>query len=242
MRKGVFRREDDWIPDIADADVVVDYVFYKAASTRIALDAYSIVRTIDGEVGDAHGVDAAAGFASNRHSVPRIKMIVGNSDVRCGAQPSCFNGDAIVAGADVGVKDRNVARGGGIDAVRVASRGGGVDLDAPRREAVRLFNRDMKVGRVAQSDAIESEVVRLANNEHTSAVLLRVIDLGDVSEIPPRSCLTEERCTAAAVNSAVAHDRAMRRVIGDDKRFASVTVLIDDPATAGADVKVARIA
>jgi len=80
------------------------------------------------------------------------------------------------------------------------------------------------------------------NDEEARAVLLRVIDLRDVREIPPRGFLSEKCFTAAAIDGAVAHDRAMGGVVSDDERFASMAALIHDSATAWRDVVVARIA
>ncbi len=98
------------------------------------------------------------------------------------------------------------------------------------------------MGVIAQSDAIEDEVVRVAHDENAGAVLLHVVDLGEVSEVPPGVLHSKERFAAAAVDGAVAHDRAPWRMVCEDKGFASMAAPIDDPAAAGGHVVVPWIA
>src|SRR5580658_2794612 len=74
-------REDDGIPDIANANIFVDDIMHRATTAGVALDAYPVVGSIDGEVGDAHRADSAYGFAADGHSVPGVEMIVRNGNV-----------------------------------------------------------------------------------------------------------------------------------------------------------------
>ena len=78
----VMRREQNGIPDVANADVFIDNVVDKAASAGVALDADSVVGAVNRQIEDAHRVYSPAGFAADRHAVPGVEMIVRDGDVR----------------------------------------------------------------------------------------------------------------------------------------------------------------
>jgi hypothetical protein len=143
---------------------------------------------------------------------------------------------------NVAIGDGDVARRAGIDAIGVARGFGSHDFDTPGGEAVGLIDRDVEAGRVAESDFVENEVVRVAQGDHRGDALLLVSDLCLMREIPPADVLAEERGTAASIDGALAHDAGVGNAVAGDERLAAPAVLGDDAAGAGREIVDARIA
>src|SRR5258708_3541089 len=80
----------------------------QAAAAGIGLDAKAIVGAVDGQVGDKDRAYAAIRLAADRHAVSGIKMVMRNRDVSCRAGASGFDGYVVIAGAYVGVSNRDI--------------------------------------------------------------------------------------------------------------------------------------
>jgi hypothetical protein len=231
---GVAGVEGDGVGGIANADVVVEHVVGEAAARAVGLDAEGVVGAVEGEVGDEDLADAANGLAADGHAVSIVKVIVTDGHI-CGAAGTALDGDVVVSGADEAPGDGDVARAvAGIDAVGVAGEAlGRIDFESPDGEAVAVIVRDVEVGRVAEGDAVEGEVVSVVGDEDARD-LLTAAGAGLLGEIPRGDGFAEEFFTAACVDDAVSHDGRAGDVVGGDERLASAGAgLIDEAATAG---------
>ena len=157
---GVAGVEDDGVGGVADADVVEDDVVDEAAAGAVGFDADGVVEAVEGEIEDAEFCDSANGDAADGHAVAPVEVAVADGHV-VDAAGATFDGDVVVAGADVGLGDGDVfCAVAGVDAVGVASEAfGGVDFYSPDGEAVAAVVVDVGVLGVAKGDAVEGEVV-----------------------------------------------------------------------------------
>ena len=96
--------EDDRVGRVANADVIVDDILNEAATGGVGFDADGVVGAVEGEVGDADLADAAVGFRADGHAVSPVEMVVDDGHVGDPAG-TAFDGDVVVAGADVAVDD-----------------------------------------------------------------------------------------------------------------------------------------
>jgi hypothetical protein len=97
----------DWIRRIAHTDIVIKNIMHQPAARSIRLDANPIVGAVQREIKDANLADTAVGFASNRHPVSPIKMVVADRHIG-DAAGAAFDRNIIVAGANVAMGNRNV--------------------------------------------------------------------------------------------------------------------------------------
>ena len=152
--------------------------------------------------------DSSVGFAADGHAVSGVEVVVEDAHVGGGAVAR-LDGDVVVAGANEGVGDGDVAGLRGIDAVGVARGAGRVDLDAPDGEAVAAVEGDVEVGRIFEGDAVESEVVGEVGFDEAGN-LLSAGGAGVFGEVPPGlvggTAVEEDFGSALSVDGAVAHD------------------------------------
>ena len=146
LEGGVVGRENERVHRVANADITVGHVVDVAAATGIALDAQTVVGTVDGQVVDQQMIDAASRARADRHTVAGVEVAVQDRHVFDAVAGRGLEANVVVAGADAGVGDGDVARGAGIDAVGVARGLGRADLHAPSGEAVGHAHGDMKIG------------------------------------------------------------------------------------------------
>src|SRR5258708_1100881 len=163
-------------------------------------------------------------------------MVVSNRNVGCGAGVPGFDGYIVIAGANVGISDGNVGRGGGIYAISVTSGGRSINAHAPGGETIGFVHDHVEIRRVAQRNAIQGEVIRRIDDCQTRTVLSGVADFGLMSKVPPAYALVEQVFPALAVNAALTHNAAMGSILRMDQRLASMSFLIHYAAGAGTDV------
>ena len=107
----------------------------------------------------------------------------------------------------------------------------------------------MKVGGVAQGDAVQGEVVGLAHDHQARASLELILHLGFFRQVPPGDVgpvftvlpVVDQRGATATVDGPVAHDARAGRLVGQDKRLAFVSCFRDDTTASRRDVVVAWI-
>ncbi|EEF22442.1 conserved hypothetical protein, partial [Ricinus communis] len=100
-----------------------------------------------------------------------IEAVVHDRDILGGAIVARLDGDVVVAGADMAVGDGDVARRDGIDAVGIARGGWRVNADAPGGEAIHPVQRHVEVGRIAQRDLVQRDVLRVGDFDQARHVL-----------------------------------------------------------------------
>src|SRR6185437_5338713 len=88
-------REDQGVRRVADAHVAINDIVNQAATAVIGLDSDPVKCAINGQVVNEHVVDAAAGPASNRHTVTRIEVVVQYRNIGRRSSPSRRYGDAV---------------------------------------------------------------------------------------------------------------------------------------------------
>src|SRR5258708_38873113 len=98
-------------------------------------------------------------------------MVVSNRNVGCGAGVPGFDGYIVIAGANVGISDGNVGRGGGIYAISVTSGGRSINAHAPGGEASGFGGDHMEIRRVTQRNTIQGEGIRPADACQTQTLL-----------------------------------------------------------------------
>jgi len=79
---------EDRIFRLPDADVLVNHVAHQTTSTRVRLDANSIVCSVDRQIRNTNRIRAAIGFAADGYAVSGVEMIVRDGHVR--AWPLAF--------------------------------------------------------------------------------------------------------------------------------------------------------
>src|SRR5260370_22859886 len=169
-------------------------------------------------------------------------MVVSNRNVGCWAGVPGFDGYIVIAGANVGISDGNVGRGGGIYAISVTSGGRSINAHAPGGEAIGFVDDHMEIRRVAQRNTIQGEVIRRIDDCQTRTVLSGVADFGLMSKVPPAYALVEQMFTALAVNVALTHNAAVRSIAGVDERFTAMSILIHYTPRSRTTVILPRIA
>src|SRR6185312_9338416 len=102
------RREDDRIGHVADADALIPDIVHQPAAARIGLDANAVLRTVDGQVPYQHVADAAASSAADGHAVSAVEVVVQHGNVRGLRAWPRPDGDAVIAGVDVAMSDRDI--------------------------------------------------------------------------------------------------------------------------------------
>ena len=225
----------------ADTDFVVANALHQAATMDVGLDANPVVRSIEGEVPHQHIADTAKGLGADRHAVPAIEVVVHHAHM-LHAGATALDGDVVVAGADVGLRNGDVrGASAGIDAIGVAGVGGGIDLNAPGREALASAVDHVEVGGVFQGDAIQREIIRAIRDDEARH-LLPAARAGLFGELPPGDGAMQKRGSAAPVDHAIPHHGRVRRLVDGDERLAPRRLVVDQAAASRGTLVEPRVA
>lgn len=190
---------------VGHGDVGVGDIFHQPAGSASGFEAKTIRRSVEGDVGDGHVVEAVVGFPAYGNAVPGADRAIGNGDVAAiGALR--FDGDVVVAVGDIAIFDKNI-RPGGVDPVGVWRGGRGGNRDAVNNDIGDRIEGHMLFRRILDRDA--------GNQKRAGILDVNQVGPGGRTIIPPaRRAAT---AAAVAVDDARAGDLKIRQMIAGDE-------------------------